>query len=275
MIKDNIFDYGILNGEIVSKDIIEEKLMIDTVKVYDVLRIERGIPIYLEEHLSRLNKSIELAEFRGNITKESFKKNIEKLIQKSNNYNNNIKTTYFEEGKEIVEILYMSKSKYPKEKDYNEGYKTILIYDEREEPNAKILNIEKRKLINKILESEGADEGILISENKILLEGSRSNIFFVKGEKIITSPDDKVLLGTIRQKVLELCAKNNITVIKRELMLEELTFFEGAFITATSLEIMPLNRIDSIKFNVKNKMINKLRILFNKEKEEYMRRYKT
>jgi branched-chain amino acid aminotransferase len=202
-----------------------------------------------------------------------FKKDIEKLVVKSGRTNNNIKTTYFEEDQPI-KVLYMVKSTYPKEDKYSEGYKTILMYEERENPNAKVLNEERRKIVNEILKDVGADEAIFLTENKVVLEGSRSNLFFVKGEKIITSPDERVLLGTTRQKILEICEKNNISVLRREIMLDELNFFDAAFVTGTSIDIIPINRIDTIRFSTNNKVVKKLTGLYNKDKLEYLKNYK-
>jgi branched-chain amino acid aminotransferase len=273
MRNENILKIGILNGEVVDSDKIEEVLKTNKVKVYDVLRLVNSKPLYFENHLDRLNRSIELIGYEDRYYENDFKKDIEKLVVKSGRTNNNIKTTYFEEDQPI-KVLYMVKSTYPKEDKYSEGYKTILMYEERENPNAKVLNEERRKIVNEILKDVGADEAIFLTENKVVLEGSRSNLFFVKGEKIITSPDERVLLGTTRQKILEICEKNNISVLKREIMLDELNFFDAAFVTGTSIDIMPINRIDTIRFSTNNKVVKKLTGLYNKDKLEYLKNYK-
>lgn len=273
MRNENILKFGILNGEVVDSDKIEEVLKTNKVKVYDVLRLVNSKPLYFENHLDRLNRSIELIGYKDRYYENDFKKDIEKLVVKSGRTNNNIKTTYFEEDQPI-KVLYMVKSTYPKEDKYSEGYKTILMYEERENPNAKVLNEERRKIVNEILKDVGADEAIFLTENKVVLEGSRSNLFFVKGEKIITSPDERVLLGTTRQKILEICEKNNISVLRREIMLDELNFFDAAFVTGTSIDIMPINRIDTIRFSTNNKVVKKLTGLYNKDKLEYLKNYK-
>lgn len=273
MRNENILKYGILNGEVVDSDKIEEVLKTNKVKVYDVLRLVNSKPLYFENHLDRLNRSIELIGYEDRYYENDFKKDIEKLVVKSGRTNNNIKTTYFEEDQPI-KVLYMVKSTYPKEDKYSEGYKTILMYEERENPNAKVLNEERRKIVNEILKDVGADEAIFLTENKVVLEGSRSNLFFVKGEKIITSPDERVLLGTTRQKILEICEKNNISLLRREIMLDELNFFDAAFVTGTSIDIMPINRIDTIRFSTNNKVVKKLTGLYNKDKLEYLKNYK-
>src|SRR6056297_2498550 len=236
MKNENLIEYGMLNDEIVEQNVIEEKLKTKKTKVYDVLRLINSKPLYLEDHLSRLNRSIKLAGYKKEILEMDFKKGIEKLVVKSGRTNNNIKTTYFED-EESVRILYMVESKYPSKE-------------------------------------KGADEVIFLTENKVVLECSRSNLFFVKGEKIITSPDERVLLGTTRQKILKICENNNISILKREIMLDELNFFDTAFVTGNSIDIMPLNRIDSVRYNTGNKVIKKLTDYYSKEKMRYLKNYK-
>jgi branched-chain amino acid aminotransferase len=57
-------------------------------------------------------------------------------------------------------------------------------------------------------------------------------------------------------------------------MLDELNFFDAAFVTGTSIDIMPINRIDTIRFSTNNKVVKKLTGLYNKDKLEYLKNYK-
>ena len=133
---DNILDYGLLNGKITTNEDIDNSLCKECIKVYDVIRVVNGKPLYYENHLDRLNKSILLAGYKYEYDMESFKKDIEKLVVKSGKTNNNIKTTYFEQGNP-VRIMEMVKSYYPSKDVYKEGYKTILIYEERKNPSSR------------------------------------------------------------------------------------------------------------------------------------------
>ena len=105
----------------------------------------------------------------------------------------------------------------------------------------------------------------MIDENNIINEGSRSNIFFVKGNKLITPKDKNVLLGVTREKVIELCRKNNIKIDKRNIHLNEIKEFDGAFITGTSVNILPITQIDQNYYYSKNELIESISKLYELE----------
>jgi len=99
------------------------------------------------------------------------------------------------------------------------------------------------------MDASKAFEAILVNEDGTVSEGSRSNIFFVKGNKLVTSPDSAVLLGVTRNKVAEVCESNGIEVEKRIIKIDELESFDGAFITGTSNDVLPIKSIDKIVYN--------------------------
>ena len=47
-------------------------------------------------------------------------------------------------------------------------------------------------------------------KNNEITEGSRSNIFFLKDETLVTAPDNAVLNGITRKHILEICRENSI-----------------------------------------------------------------
>jgi len=110
----------------------------------------------------------------------------------------------------------------------------------------------------------------LFSNNdETISEGSKSNVFFVLDESIITSPDSQVLLGVTRSKVIEVCKNNGIDVIKRNIYFNELKDFEGAFITGTSNDVLPIKTIDDIVYNSShNEIVKKVYELLFKWDEE-------
>ena len=99
------------------------------------------------------------------------------------------------------------------------------------------------------MEEKNAFEAILINNDDTVSEGSRSNIFFVKNNKLITSPDGAVLLGVTRSKVISVCEENSIEVEKKTINFTELKHFDGAFITGTSNDVLPIKTIDEIVYN--------------------------
>ncbi len=91
----------------------------------------------------------------------------------------------------------------------------------------------------------GADEGLLLNERGELAEGIISNIFIMSDGVLVTpSPDSGILRGVTRAAVLELASALNLQKAERHLMPGDLLGVEEAFITSSTMEIMPLTQVD-------------------------------
>lgn len=89
----------------------------------------------------------------------------------------------------------------------------------------------------------GADEALLLNERGFVAEGSTTNIFLVRNERLVTpSLESGSLPGITREAVLELAQSLRIKAVEREVTLGELAEAEEAFLTNSVLEIMPLTR---------------------------------
>jgi branched-chain amino acid aminotransferase len=115
-----------------------------------------------------------------------------------------------------------------------------------------------RHRADQMLEEKKFFEVLLLDHLGKITEGSRSNVFFVAGNKLVTSPSNKVLLGITRQKTIQLAAELNIEVLEREVNFRELKAFEAAFLTGTSPKILPVAKIDAFKFDPKNEIVKQL-----------------
>lgn len=268
--KDSKYEKGLLNEEWVDIEKIYCMLDKEKEKVYEIIRIIDGRPLFFEDHIDRLNNSLSIIGLNYRVTYDQMRKVIKTVLNEFGNKNINLKIALYNNGSMNM-IVYLVNSFYPKPEKYVEGYHTLLIYEEREKPNAKILNNEQRRIINEILHEEGADECICVSEKGEILEGSRSNLFFVKGSTIITPPDNGVLLGTTRNKIIELCEKAKINIQKRTIRIEELTFVDGLFVTGTSIDVMPVNSVGTLKYkSSSNRMVEKVMKLYQMEVNKYI-----
>ena len=99
-------------------------------------------------------------------------------------------------------------------------------------------------------------------KTNLITEGSRSNIFFLKGETLVTSPDNVILNGITRKHILEICRENNIKVEFACVKVDEISEFDAVFMTGTSPMVLPFYCIDDKFFNVKHPLIGKLRKLY-------------
>jgi len=79
-----------------------------------------------------------------------------------------------------------------------------------------------------------------------IYEGSVNNVFFVKDNKIITAPDDLVLGGIIRNKVIKLLGEMNIEVEYKLLKYADLNEIDEMIATNSSLKVYPVIKVDNI-----------------------------
>lgn len=263
--------YFIENGNL--KEIIEfnEDILKQKGIVYEVFRVVDGIPMFLENHLNRITNSLSILGKKMPYSGEEIKKQIKNLIIKNDVKVGNIKLLHDSLSDKKNLIAYFIKHSYPTEEMYEEGIRTILYFGERENPNAKIINQSFRESVNEAIKTNNAYEAILVNNKGYLTEGSRSNIFMVKGDTLITSPVKEVLPGVTRGTIIDLCNKNNIKVIEKEVRYDEIKDMDGLFMSGTSPKILPINSVNDYNFNSgKNSIIENLIKIFNENMKKYI-----
>lgn len=245
------------NGQVISKDKLEMLLAEDNAKIYEVIRVINKIPVFLKEHFERMKESIQLSKVIGNINFDDYKNSIELLIRENEFENCNIRVSYYYNNIEII-LFYFIESFYPSVEQFKTGVHTVTAKIHRKNPNVKAFQKDFKERVQSVIDDNKAFEAILINEDDTVSEGSKSNIFFVKNNKLVTSPDSAVLLGVTRNKVIDVCEKNGIEVEKRTVRFEELDSFEGAFITGTSNDVLPIRTINERLFNsAENEVVKK------------------
>ncbi len=256
---------NVMNGKIISKEETEFLLNEESPKIYEGIRIIEGRPIFLKEHFDRMNESIRLSHANGSLNYNEFKSSIELLIKENSIKNINIRVSYYFKN-EPVTLFYLIKSYYPSKEEFTEGIHTVTVKIERTNPNIKSYQKEFKDNVARIMEENNAFEAILINSDNTVSEGSRSNVFFVKDNKIITSPDAAVLLGVTRSKVISICEENSIIVEKRIINFSELKDFDAAFITGTSNDVLPIKTIDEMVYNSsENEVVRRVSELYLEE----------
>ena len=238
--------------------------------IYEVLRVIGGVPLFIEDHLLRFRHSAELAGIEMMNTVGDISSVIDRLIERNGNAVGNIMIVYSDRL-----MAYYIPHSYPTSEMYLRGVICSLLNSERHNPNAKVLHTETRKLANHLILEKGFFEVLLVDHYGNITEGSRSNVFFVKGEKLITAPLKTVLPGITRQKVIQLACDLNIEVEERNIRTDELGNYEAVFITGTSPKILPVNQIDEHFFDSENKITGLISDAYNTLIARYVRNYKS
>ncbi|MGL4730119.1 MAG: aminotransferase class IV [Clostridium sp.] len=253
-------EYILYNGVITHKEKYENIKSRSLKQIYEVIRIINGKPLFLKEHIERLINSIEIMNLNIIIDKKVIKKEMEELINKNKVIEGNIKIILDKENR----YMFFIPHNYPSEDMYNDGVDTILYFGERENPNAKVINNDFRKIVNEKINESNVYEAILVDKNGFITEGSRSNIFLVVDGEVITSPTKSVLPGITRMKIIECCEKIGLKIREENFNYQNISTIEGAFISGTSPKVLPIRKIDNLKIDSKtNENISKIMKNFN------------
>ncbi|MDZ7739784.1 MAG: aminotransferase class IV [Bacteroidales bacterium] len=239
--------------------------------IYEVIRIREGIPIFLNDHFQRLRNSAGLSDCELLIGFDELREQILQLTGISEISEGNIKVSFKYSESYTGYLIYFVDTHYPGPEMYENGVKGILYYAERRNPVVKEFNHKLRSSIYTELIQANAYEALLVNRNGCITEGSRSNIFFIKGDTIITAPDDCVLGGITRSKILAICREEEFNVDFRCLHAGELNSVDSVFLTGTSPNVLPFREIESCKFRADDTMLKSLADSYMKVVEDYMK----
>ncbi|KAB7740649.1 4-amino-4-deoxychorismate lyase [Nostocoides sp. F2B08] len=93
--------------------------------------------------------------------------------------------------------------------------------------------------------ARGASEAIFANTRGELCEGTGSNIFVVVGDEILTPPlRSGALAGITRELVLQWCLADGVPVREVDLPIEILRDADEVFITSSTRDVMPVDRVD-------------------------------
>lgn len=109
----------------------------------------------------------------------------------------------------------------------------------------KTLNYLENLLARREAREKGWDEALFLNTAGCVAEGTMSNVFLVKNDRVITPSSDQGLLpGIMRQAVLDVCRRLALQAEERPVSLDELLAASECFLTNSLMEIMPLVEID-------------------------------
>lgn len=240
--------------------------------IYEVIRVIEGKPLFVEDHLHRLSTSCRLANVQIPLALETIQSRINTLIATNQVSSGNVKLvlkTRAQTEKYWFAAWFIPHF-YPSLQTYSTGVSMASMKLERANPAVKYQRDWYKQRISEQLRLSGAYEILLVNDHCIT-EGSKSNIFFVKAGTIITPPEEQVLNGITRQKVLTLCRQLGIKCEERQVCYHELAEFEGAFLTGTSPKVLSINAIDAIShFDPRHPLISRIGMAYDQLISDYL-----
>ena len=248
------FTHFVRNGEVLP--IAEANVSLTNIEysygfgVYETIRVSSSAPKFLDEHIKRLFRSASIIGLEHVLTEGMITKWVTDLLEKCEGERFNLKMLLIgaPNPNDATLIIMPLNPLFPDKKFVKEGVDVITYEYERPFPNAKTLNMLNSYLAYKKAKDAGCFEALLTHPDENIYEGTRSNLFMVKGDKLITPPSEHILEGITRNHVIEAARKEGIEVEEADIPLAEAKNFDCAFLTSSSFKVMPIRKIDDIEF---------------------------
>lgn len=221
--------------------------------VFDFLRTYNGVPFHLAEHLQRLLSSARLIGLRIPHGQAALAEIVKETLTRNTHPESNIRlvitggasTDGITPGPSPRLLVLITPVNPLPVAWHRDGIKVITCHVERFMPAAKSINYIPAILCQAEARDRQAVEAVYVDRDGYLLEATTSNIFAVRGNRLITPPCDRVLAGVTRQVVLEL-ARREWLVEERPLHRDEIRLLDEAFLTSSVKEVTPVVTIDSV-----------------------------
>jgi len=260
--------FAVFNGKIIDeKDAvlpISDKSFFFDFAVYSSLKVIQGKIFFPDYHVERLLESAKIIELEHQFSKVQIKDMLNLVVEK-----NELKDAFLRvvlvgpTGKEDIAkifVLPLTGVHYYPNKYYTQGVKVITYNGERRFPLAKTTDLLLSYVALREAQKSDAIEALLVDLKGNIREGTRSNFFAIKGNKLITPPKEKVLEGITKKILMEIC-KSDFEVVEEDILLEKIKEYDELFITSTLFNVLPIKQINEIEFNSsfeKTKLIEKL-----------------
>ena len=218
--------------------------------IFDFLRTYKGRPLFLEEHIERLERSAKKIGLDLLWSKTQLIDIVNQTLNKNSYRESNIRVVVTggtspdyitPQGKPRLLVLVTELPEQP-QWWYTNGVKVITIYSKRNIPGAKSIDYIPATIALQKARSKNAIEAVYVDRDGYVLEGTTSNLFIFRGDTLIT-PGKAVLSGITRKVVLMITAETFNTEI-RDIAVDELLTADEVFITGTNKEIVPVVKVD-------------------------------
>ncbi len=248
--------------------------------VYEVFPVYNGFIFRCDEHLKRLQNSLDAIHIDNPYKNNEWKDILSNVVKRNDNGDQSL---YLQVTRGVAERDHVfsenmtptvfAMSRPLTKKTNHEGVAIITTEDIR----WKFCDIKSIALLPGVLlkydaHKKGAKEAVLINKNGLLTEGAASNVFIVKDNKIKTPKKDHQLLpGITRDLVVELASKNSLPIHEMDITENELKSADEIWLTSSTQEIIPVIKINdqSVGDGKVGKMWHQINTIYQEFKRDF------
>lgn len=227
--------------------------------VWEGLRVYKERIAAMDEHLQRLQDSAKALAFADVPSSAAVKEAIFETLRANGMRDDAHMRLTLTRGEKITSgmnprfnqsgctLIVLAEWKPPVYSD--DGIRVVTAATRRNTPSCLDSKIHHNNLLNNILASieanvAGVDSAVMLDIHGFLSETNDTNLFLVRNGTVLTPHADACLPGVTRQMILDICAREGIPAIERNLSITELYSADEVFTTGTMGELTPVLEAD-------------------------------
>lgn len=238
---------------------IEDRALLFSDAIYEVIAAYDGVPVLLEEHLDRWERSAAGLRIKQANRRETRYEVISELIRRFGNTPASIygqmsrgvarRAHLFPTNPQPLEFWFIRDLPAYPPAFYTEGAAVVTHPDERwGRCWIKSTCLLANCLAKQFAADHGAFEAVLHGEDETVREGAATNVYTIRDGAIHTHPaDGRILAGCTRALLIDLARAQGIDVHEEKYDLEFLRNADEVFITSTTVGVLPVTRCDGQK----------------------------
>ena len=252
--------------------------------VYELVPVYSRVPFRLDEHLTRLERSLGEAKIRNPYTRAQWRSNIYQVIDAQSFDDQGV---YFQVTRGVAKrdhafpksleptVFMMSNPLVsPPQAQVDKGGAAVSATDNRWlRCDIKSISLIGNCLLRQMSADAGAVETILFREGK-LTEASASNVFIVKRGVIQSPPKSNLILPGITYDVVsELARANNLPLEFRDVTEAEVRAADEIWVTSSSKEVVAIVELDGKRVGdgLPGPVFRRMHQLYQEFKQKVMR----
>lgn len=227
--------------------------------IYEVVPVFNGKLFGFEEHIARMEKSLNAIQMNNPLTPAEWKSVLENLLLKNNKASGNCacycqitrgadetRKHNFPHHLKPTVVAFLTPGNAYSFADMEKGFAAITVQDtRRRDCFIKAINLLPNILHLQEAKSHHAIEAILIRNNEAL-EGTSSNLFIVNNKKLLTPPlSQHILDGITRKLIIRLAKENHILCEETPVTIDMLKNADEIWVTGSVKEICPIVTLDN------------------------------
>ena len=232
--------------------------------VYEIIPCYQGKPLYLADHLERLNNSLRAIGMKNLYNYAQWEALVMQSLQPAKTENNAVyiqlsrgvqmpRDFVIADDIEASVLLYAQGFNPPNEQQVQTGIKAITLQDMRwHRCDIKAITLLGSVLARKEAQDRGCQDAVYMRDG-LLTESTASNLFVVIDGTIYTPKLSTNLLAGITRKIcLNLLNQSPFTVKEADIPIEQIPKIQSAWLTSSTRELLPISYLDEHKLDTQN-----------------------